>query len=849
MSAYWNSSADNPQAAASVPIYRKKRGDCASDTIIRKEAFIMLVPLSWLKEYVDINVTPQELETKLFDCGFEVETLTQLGEEIDGVVVGEVTNCEPIPETHLHVCQVNCGEKGEFQICCGADNVRTGGRYPVALVGATVYATAKDHVTIEGTMKIKKGKLKGYESHGMLCSGTEIGLNEDLYPGAGYNGLLELPADTALGTDIKSVTGLDDWMYDISITANRPDCQSMLGIAREVAATLGQPLKMPEISYTTDGTKLDGFTVSVKAQDLCPRYQAHYVRNIRIGTSPAWMRRRLALVGIRSISNIVDITNYVLKEIGQPMHAFDLRDLEDNQIVVRRADPDETIITLDEKEFKLTPSNLVICDGKKPVALAGIMGGLNSEIKADTADIIFESAKFARDSVRRTARALGQHSDSSSRFEKGVDEYATELGLKRALHLIEALGCGTVTDSGFAVTTGNMLERRKLTVSIASITALLGIEIPKADILRIMQNLDFAPVIDGDNLTLEIPPYREDIENAPDIAEELIRMYGYQHIQPTFLKQASVTSGGRNAEQSSLMKLKNTLCAQGLYETVHYSFYSQKDLDMLRIPEDAPQRKAIRILNPISEDLSIMRTMLAPSMLNAVIRNVRRGNSSGKLFETAKLFFADELPLTKEPKEQEALCIGLFDHKLSFFDGKAVLEAIADTFRLEFKYRKPEDAAVYPFLHPGMSAIVSVDGKDIGWLGMLAHDLSDSLIPEHTAFLAELDLTGLRPYLSKELRFAALPKFPVVQRDIALLVDTDVTCAALEDVMKASCKSLERVQLFDVYRGEQIAKGKQSLAFSLYFRNDDHAFTDAEVDQFVAKILKNLGKQFEIAQR
>lgn len=809
----------------------------------------MLVPLSWLKEYVDIQVTPQELQTKLFDCGFEVETLTQLGGEIDGVVVGQVTACEPIPETHLHVCQVNCGDKGEFQICCGADNVRTGGKYPVALVNATVYATAKDHVTIEGTMKIKKGKLKGFDSHGMLCSGTEIGLNEDLYAGAGYNGLLVLPDDAPLGADIKPLVGLDDWMYDISITANRPDCQSILGIAREVAATLGQPLKMPATDFHTDGTKLDGFKVSVDAQDLCPRYQAHYVRNIKMGESPAWMRRRLALVGIRSISNIVDITNYVLKEIGQPMHAFDLRDLEGNEIIVRRAKQDEPIVTLDEKEFKLNPANLVICDGKKPVALAGIMGGLNSGIKADTADVVFEAAKFARDNVRRTARALGQHSDSSSRFEKGIDEYTTQLGMKRALHLIDELGCGTVTDGAFAVTTGNSLERRKLTVSIKKVMSLLGIEIPQADILRIMQNLDFAPVISGDSLSIEIPSYREDIENAPDIAEELIRMYGYDHIQPTFLAQASVTSGGRNTQQSALMKLKNTLCAQGLYETVHYSFYSQKDLDMLRIAEDAKERKAIRILNPISEDLSIMRTMLAPSMVNAFIRNIRRGNDAGRLFEVAKLFIPEELPLTKEPEERESLCIGLFDSKLSFFDGKAVLEAIADVFRLEFVYKKPEDASKYPFLHPGMSAVVSLDGKEIGWLGMLAHDLTDTLIPEHAAFLAELDLTALRPYLTKELRFAALPKFPVIQRDIALLVDADVTCGALIDTMKAACKSLDRVELFDVYRGEQIAEGKQSLAFSLWFRGDDHAFTDAEVDAFVAKILKNLGKQFEIAQR
>ncbi len=811
----------------------------------------MIVPLSWLKEYVDIDITPQELETKLFDCGFEVETLTQLGAEISGVVVGLVTECEPIPETHLSVCQVDCGEHGKFQICCGADNVKAGGKYPAALVGAQVYATAKDHVTIEGTMKIKKGKLKGFESHGMLCSGVEIGLNDDLYPGADYCGLLVLPEDAPVGADIKEVTGLDDWMFDISITANRPDCMSILGIAREVAATLGKPLKMPAVDYQPDASGLDGFKVTVEAPDLCPRYQAYYVRDVKIGQSPAWMRRRLALVGIRSISNIVDITNYVLKEIGQPMHAFDLRQLADRQIIVRRAKQDEMIVTLDEKEFKLNPNHLVICDGKKPVALAGIMGGLNSEIKDDTADVVFESAKFMRDNVRKTSRALGQHSDSSQRFEKGVDEYATQLGLKRALHLIEELGCGTVTGAGFCeAVNADPNVKRPLTVSIAKINALLGITIPTDEINRILTNLDFAPQISGDSLSIEIPPYREDIENAPDIAEELIRMYGYDHIKPTFLAAASVTNGGRNAEQNSTLKLKRTLAAQGLYESIHYSFYSQKDLDLLHIAEDAPQRQAIRLLNPISEDLSIMRTILAPSMFNAVIRNIRRGNDAGRLFEIAKTYHSAEEHPTAEPEEREALSIGMFDGgKLSFFDGKAVLEAIAEAFRLEFTYAKPEDVVKYPFLHPGMSAVVSLDGQEIGWLGMLAHDLIDAETPDHAVFLAELDMTVLRPYLNKPVAFTALPKYPVVQRDIALLVSKEVICADLEKCMKRACKSLSTVKLFDVYEGKQIEEGKHSLAFSLWFKSEDHALKDDEVDGFVAKILKNLAKEFEASQR
>ncbi|MGN0647491.1 MAG: phenylalanine--tRNA ligase subunit beta [Oscillospiraceae bacterium] len=809
----------------------------------------MLIPLSWLKEYVDINVTPQQLQDKLFDCGFEVETLTELGADISGVIVGEVKECEPVPDTHLHVCQVDCGAQGMFQICCGADNVKVGGKYPVAMVGATVYATAKDHVTVEGVMKIKKGKLKGIESAGMLCSGVEIGLNEDLYPGADYCGLLVLPADAENGADVKPIVGLDDWMYDISITANRPDCQSVLGIAREVAATLGQPLKMPALDFTPDASTLTPFSVTVEAPELCPRYIAHYVRDVKMGTSPAWMRRRLALVGIRSISNIVDITNYVLKELGQPMHAFDLRNLEGNAICVRRAVEGEPIVTLDEKEFKLHPANLVICDGRKPVALAGIMGGLNSEIKPDTADVVFEAAKFARDNVRRTARGLGQHSDSSARFEKGLDEYTTQLGMQRALHLIEELGCGVVTASHFEVSAGNATDRRPLAVSIAKMNALLGITIPETDILRIMTNLDFQPVIEGDTLRVQVPPYREDIENAPDIAEELIRMYGYHHIKPTFLAAAQVTPGGRNDKQRNLLKLKQVLCAQGCYEAVHYSFCSPKDFDMLRLPEDAPQRKAIRIRNPISEDLSVMRTMLTPSMLNAVVRNIRRGNDSGRLFEVAKTFHADTIPPTAQPEEKDTLAMALFGSRMDFFQGKAVLEALADSFRLTFTYKKPENAAEYPFLHPGMTAEVFLGDVKLGFVGMLAHDLADSLIPEHAACLCEISLDLLMPVLHCEYHFRPLPKFPTVRRDLALLVEDTVICGDLINAMQNACKALGDVTLFDVYRGEQIEKGKQSMAFALTFTPDDHAFTDSEIDKFVATILKKLSKQFEITQR
>ena len=422
----------------------------------------MIAPLSWLKEYVDIDVTPQELQDKLFSCGFEVEELHQVGEDISGVVVGLVETCEAIPDTHLHLTTVNAGEHGTFQVCCGADNVAAGKKFPLALVGATVYATARDHVTIEGVMTIKKGKLRGYESFGMLCSGTELGVNEDMFEGAGYNGLLELPDDAPVGADVKPILGLDDWLFDIAITANRPDCQSIFGMAREVAACLGKPVKMPSIEYHPTEVEKPGFDVTVEAPDLCPRFIGQYVYDVKIGESPAWMKRRLALVGMNSVSNIVDITNYVLKELGQPMHAYDENYIEGGVINVRRAHDGEKIVTLDSNEYTLNHENLVICDGVKPVGLAGVMGGLNSEIRDDTKSVILECAKFARDNVRRTGRALGKTSDAASRYEKGVDEYATVMGSKRALHLIEELGCGTVSKTRVDRNTGNSLEPREM---------------------------------------------------------------------------------------------------------------------------------------------------------------------------------------------------------------------------------------------------------------------------------------------------------------------------------------------------------------------------------------------------
>lgn len=805
----------------------------------------MLVPLSWLKDYVDINVTPDELEEKLFSCGFEVEEKYQVGKDISGVVAGKVITCEPIPETHLHVCTVNVGGDEDLQICCGADNVCAGGIFPVALPGAVVYATAKDHVTIEGVMTIKKGKLRGYESNGMLCSGVEIGLNENLYPGAGYNGLLVLPEDTKLGTDIKEITGLDDWIFDVSITANRPDCQSIFGLAREVAAVLKTELHEPALDFHPTDVKKDGFKVSVEAQDICPRYSAHYVYDVKLGESPAWMRRRLALVGNNSISNIVDITNYVLRELGQPLHAFDCNFLEGNEICVRRAKEGEKITTLDEKEFTLTTENLVICDGVKPVALAGIMGGLNSEIRENTTEVIFEAAKFARDNIRKSSRALGQSSDSSQRYSKGVDEYSTVMAMKRVLHLVEELGCGKVSSTHEDVNTGKSLEPRPLKASIKKVNGVLGIEVPTEDIKDILTRLYFNPEINGDELTIHIPAYREDMEDYPDISEELIRMYGYDHINPTFMPTAKVTIGGQSPRQKTTLHIKKALCAAGAYEGMHYSFFSPSDLDFLSLPEDAPERSAIRILNPINEELSLMRTTLAAQMIHAMGRNQKRGNLEGKIYEIGNRFIPKSLPLTDYPDERETLCIGVFGKKESFFTLKGLVETVADALNISFTFEKTEK----PFLHPYQAAKVLCEGEEIGYLGRVTYEIMNAESMRYPAYVAEIDLETLSKFYGKAPVFSPLPKYATESRDLALIMDKEITCGQVESVIASACSYVSDIKLFDVYEGEQIAADKKSMAFTVTFTPGDEEFTAEAVDGYVHKILKNLKKELEIELR
>ncbi|MBE7079960.1 MAG: phenylalanine--tRNA ligase subunit beta [Clostridiales bacterium] len=801
----------------------------------------MKAPLSWLKDYVDIDISAQELADKLFSCGFEVEELIYLGEKISRVVVGEIKALTPHPDSdHMQICVVDCGEEygRELQIVTGASNVYVGMKTPCALDGSTVVESnpAMLEKNPDGIKKIKKGKLRGVESFGMLCSGEELGINDDFYPGAEFDGLLDLAKDAPVGEDIKKIVGLDDWIFDISVTANRPDCQCILGIAREVAAVMNKPFKAPDFTYTAKKTSASPISVEVLAPDLCPRYVGHYVENVTETVSPAWLRKRLAISGIRSLSPIVDITNFVLLEMGQPMHAFDADDIADRKIIVRRAEKGEKIVTLDEKEFTLNPENLVICDGNKPVALAGIMGGLNSEIKSSTKNVYFESAKFARDNVRKTSRALGQSSDSSSRFEKGVDAYTNGLGMARALHLIEELACGTVTELCTDVCAVD-LAPRTMTASIAKINALLGITVPNEEILSILTRLNFQPAIEGDALTVVIPGYRDDVDGYPDLAEEIIRMYGYDHIIPTFLQAAQVTGGGLTDEQKKELHLKNLLCVQGFSEAYNYSFYSPKDFDLMKLPEDAEERNAVRILNPISEELSVMRTFLAPSMLMNAVRNIRRGNDEGRQFEIASTYTPRNTAASEQPDERKHVVLGVWGGKNDFFDMKGGVERIAEVFHLNFTYERASKS----YLHPGVSANVILNGKTVGYIGELDPAISASLGLDKKVYLGELDLGALD--LDDGVRYKNLPKFPAVKRDLALIADEKLTCAEIEDVLMHSCKYVTEVKLFDVYRGGQVPEGKKSMAFTLTFTPDanvEKAFTPETLDGYVKKILSNL---------
>ena len=802
----------------------------------------MKVLYSWLKDYVDIDIEPKELETKLFSAGFEVEGIEYLGENLDKVVVGQITAMEHYEGTHLQICHVDCGEQGhDHLILTGADNVFVGAKVPAALVGAKLPCG----------LDIQPRKMVDMMSYGMLCSGEEMCLDANWYPGADVNGIMILEKDAPLGMEMRDYLELDDYLFDISITANRPDCQSVIGIAKEVAAFLNKPFKAPDYSYEEDGTVNDAISIDVIDKETCPRYLGHYIYDMKYMESPLWMKRRLIAVGHNAINVMVDITNYVLVEIGQPMHAFDLNTLEGSSIVVRRAEDGEKLVTLDEKERVLNNTNLLICDKVKPVGLAGVMGGLNSEITENTKEVVFESAKFLKDSVRKTSRGLGLRSDAAARFEKGIDEYTVECGMARALNLAQTLGVAKISSSHFDVSGGASTEKRVITVETAQVNDVLGIEVPEEEMVKILKALQFEVEIKDGVLTLAVPRYREDIENYQDIAEEVIREYGYDKVIPTFLDAAQVTNGGLNRYQSKELAVKEYMCSQGYYEIQTIAMTAKTDFDMFLIPEDAKEREVVELLNPITENLSIMRTLMAPSMVKVIENNIKNGNEAMRFFELANIYLPKALPLTEPPVEKKILCLGTCGAEEDFFAMKETLESFASYNDLTFSYKRGN----VPYLHPGRTADVYCKGVKIGHFGQLRYEVVDSMNiaggkkADTKIFIAELDYSTISELFKTAIKYVPESGFKGNSRDISILIDKKVECGTTIDAISACDDLIKKVTLFDIFESEKLGADKKSMAFNIKLASDTEDVTDEMTDAVMEKVVKALGDAFGAQMR
>lgn len=790
----------------------------------------MNISLNWLKYYVDIDVPVDELCDKMVMAGFEVESIVDLSKTMEKVVTGRIEKIEKHPDADkLQICQVNVGTDQNIQIVTGADNIFEGAVVPVALHGSH----------LPNGVNIKKGKLRGVESNGMLCSGEELCLKEEDYKGAEVYGILILKEGTPVGEDMREILKLFDYVIDFKITANRPDCQSVLGVAREVSVVLGKPFHPPVPEYKTVGGDINDYIkIDVEDYDLCNRYYGRVVRNLRIKESPDWMKRCLKSAGMRPINNIVDITNFVMLETGQPMHAFDRRDIKDNRIIVRRAAQGEQITTLDGKDHVLTSEMLVIADGKAPSCLAGIMGGLDSEIKDDTTELFLESAKFRRDSVRKTARALGMRTESSSRFERGLDIMNVEFAMERALQLINDLDAGDIIDGVIDKNMG-LPTPRVLTVPAQSINDLLGVEVPFEKMVEILNSLHIETAIDQNNiLTCRVPSFRDDVEGRADLAEEVMRIYGYDHIVGTVMR-GNVVQGKILPSRQKENKLKALLCGQSMREISTYSFIASGAIDTLSLDKNDCRRKCIKILNPLGDEYSCLRTQLVTSMLTVISTNISRKNECARLFEISRLFIPKALPLTEQPEEKPALCIGLYGKDEDFFTLKGAVEEIFDLFGVNPEYQRSDEV----YLHPGRQARAVIDGETVAVFGEIHPDIAEKYGIDTRVYTAEVSLEPLYSSVKPQPVYKPLPKFPAVTRDLSLVCNRNTPVAELDKAIRSVKSSIiEDVKLFDVYEGDRIDHDKKSVAYSLMLRSDDRTLTDDECNSVVNKVIDALSK-------
>lgn len=782
----------------------------------------MKVPFNWLKDYVDIDMTAEELGDALTLSGSKVEEVVTAGAEIENIVTCQIDKIEQHPDAEkLKICQVNIGSE-MIQIVTAADNMKEHDKVPVALHGA---------ILADGS-KIKKGKLRGEVSNGMFCSEEELGIAD----GKEVIGLMILPEDAPIGVCIKEYLGLNKQVLDFEITSNRPDCLSVVGMARETAATTRKTYRMPSTKFEVKCDKNINDEIKVSVNDkLCNRYMARGVKNVKVAPSPTWMQERLLDAGVRPINNIVDITNFVMLELGQPMHAFDRRELKSSNIVVERAKDGDKFVTLDEIERELNSDVLCIKDGEEIVALAGIMGGLNSGVKDDTTEIVFESANFDGTNIRVNSKNLGLRTESSSRFEKDIDPNLAALALDRACALVEELGCGEIMEGTIDVY-NNVKEEKTLEVSVSWINKFLGTSLEAEEMKRCLDSLDLKTTINGDTLEILVPTFRIDVDIREDVAEEVARIYGYNNI-PATLISTSTEKEAKDKKQLLDEKVIDTMLASGLNQSISYSFVSPKVFDKICVPEDSSLRNVVKIKNPLGEDYSVMRTSTLPSMMESLARNYSRSNEIVRLFEIGKTYIpnSDENEL---PTERNILTIGIYG-QCDYFDLKGIVENLLDSLGLKsasFK-RMSEN----PSYHPGKTAELILGRTSLGVLGEIHPDVNENYGVDVPCYVAELDLDAMYNFSKTEKAYKLLPKYPAITRDIALLVDDAVLVQEIEDaIRKAGGQVVEKVELFDVYKGAQIPEGKKSIAYAIAYRDPSKTLKDKDINKVHDKILRAL---------
>lgn len=814
----------------------------------------MLASLEWLKQYVDINIPVDVLVDKITRAGLEVETVTNLGEGLEGVLTGKVTQIERHPDSdHLWVCQMDYGQ-GIVQILTGAQNVKQNDIVPVAVVGSTLPPSSRNP---EG-MKLAAVKMRGLDSFGMLCSADELGIDNKLLLPEQRNGIFILPADTPIGIDVKEVLGLNDVVIDIDLTANRADCFSIIGLAREIAALTGCPLKMPamDVAEAAGGNAQEMATIKIEAPELCPRFAVRVLKNIKITESPEWMQKRLRACGMRPISNVVDVTNYVMLELGQPMHAYDYDKVAGHTLVVRRGGEGEKLMTLDEQERTLDPSMIVIGDAERAVGLGGVMGGFDTEVTGETVNVMLEAASFHGPSIRRTSRSLGLRSEASGRFERGVDTIKTQNALNRAAYLLEQMGsCETV--AGIVEAYPEEIKPAVIKVTPEVISGRVGISISKEEMVKTLTALEFGVEEEGDALVITAPSWRNDVTCNADISEEIARIHGLDHIE-SHMPVLGMAQGRQFVVEDVKDSIQDYMVAVGMNEVMTYSFINQSAFDKLQLAADDSRRNAIELLNPITDEFRVMRTTMAPSVLNAAAYNLARQHNKVAIFEVGRVYLPKELPLKEQATEKSMLCSVISGKcndlnwctcrdNVDFYDMKGVVEGLMAKLMLN-DYKLVHYAV--PYLHPGKSCAVEVDGKIIGWFGEL-HPLAQEAfgLPQE-AYILEMEVEPMVAAAIAVPKYKHLAKYPSMSRDIAVVVPLEVTNAELEAVIREHAgELLIGVKVFDIYTGKQVAEGCKSMAFNLTYQAADRTLTDAEVDASMKTVIAKVAEEYKAELR